>query len=137
MKRLGTLKDKIEYRIKRSKDNVFFISDFADLSDNDQILRALKKITDEKMLIRVGKGVYVKTRMSSISKNILPAIGLREIGEAVVLKNGAQVKLTPEQVAYNQKRTTQVPNNYIIGTNKRISRNIEFNGSKIKYELVN
>ena len=32
MSRLTTLKDKIQYRIKKSKETVFLVSDFMDLS---------------------------------------------------------------------------------------------------------
>jgi hypothetical protein len=35
------LEDKITYRIKRSSYSTFVLSDFFDLSDRDQILRAL------------------------------------------------------------------------------------------------
>ena len=37
MSRLTTLKDKIQYRIKKSKENVFLVSDFMDLSGRELV----------------------------------------------------------------------------------------------------
>lgn len=69
--RLKTLKDKIQYRICKSKNNTFMIGDFMDLSDADQILRALRELIKSNELIKVGKGVYTKTRLSFITKKYI------------------------------------------------------------------
>ncbi len=69
--RLKTLKDKIQYRIRKSKNNTFMIDDFMDLSDADQILRALRELIKSNELIKVGKGVYTKTRLSFITKEYI------------------------------------------------------------------
>jgi len=53
-----TLEKRIQYRIKRQKESVFLLSDFQDLSDKDQIMRALKKLIAKKLIIKVGQGVY-------------------------------------------------------------------------------
>ena len=38
------LEKRIQYRIKKSKDFVFMLPDFLDLSDRDQVMRALRKL---------------------------------------------------------------------------------------------
>lgn len=136
MNRLGTLKDKIQYRIRKSKGNTFLVGDFIDLSGMDQVLRALRALIKENELIRVGKGVYTKARKSVISNEFVPVDNLRDIAMDVLNKQGVKVVQTPEEIAYNTKQTEQVPNSFIIGINKRVSRNISFKNARIKYERV-
>lgn len=136
MNRLGTLKDKIQYRIRKSKENTFLIGDFIDLSGMDQVLRALRTLIKENELIRVGKGVYTKARKSVVSNEFIPVDNLRDIAMDVLNKQGVKVLQTPEEIAYNTKQAEQVPNSFIIGVNKRVSRNISFKNARIKYETV-
>lgn len=56
----NTLEKRIQYRIKRNKASVFLLSDFADLSDKDQIMRALKKLINKKLVVKVGQGLYTR-----------------------------------------------------------------------------
>lgn len=137
MSRLTTLKDRIQYRIKKSKESVFLVNDFADLSGRDQILRALRSLMTDNLLLRVGKGVYTKARKSSVSGKYVPQDNLRNIAITAVNKLGGKVLPTNAETAYNNRLTTQVPNGFIIGVNKRISRNISFEKASIRYETVN
>ena len=137
MTRLKTLKDKIQYRIKKSQDNIFLVKDFIDLSGQDQVLRALRKLTAEKLILRLGKGIYSKAKTSSISGKTIPIENLRNLAISAMKKLGVVVMPTYAEQAYNNKLTTQVPNGFIIGVNKRVSLNISFEGTTIKYEKVN
>ena len=137
MARLETLKDKIKYRIKKSKEVVFLVRDFSDLSGRDQILRSLRSLIDEKLIIKLGKGIYSKTKISTISQKTIPADNLRSIAVAAMKKLGIKVLPTKAEQAYNNKQTTQVPNGFIVGVNKRVSRNISFERTSIRYEIVN
>ncbi|MCL2504692.1 MAG: DUF6088 family protein [Alphaproteobacteria bacterium] len=138
MSRLSTLKDRVQYRIKKSKESVFLVKDFADLSDRDQILRALRELMQDNVLLRVGKGVYTKTRPSVLFEgSYVPQDNLRAIAIKTMKKLGIKVIQTPAERAYNSRLTTQVPNTNIIGVNKRVSRNISFERASIRYETVN
>ena len=136
MARLTTLKDKIQYRIKKSKETVFLVSDFMDLSGRDQILRALRALIKENLIIKVGKGIYSKVIKSFISGKFIPADNLRNIAISALKKMGVEVVPTKAELDYNNKLTTQVPNGFIIGVNKRVSRNISFGKAVIRFELV-
>jgi len=137
MSRLKTLKDKIQYRIKKSKDTVFLVSDFMDLAGRDQSLRALKSLIRENLIIKVGKGIYSKAIKSVISGKFIPADNLRNIAISALKKMGVEILPTKAEQDYNNKLTTQVPNGFIIGVNKRVSRNISFGKAVIRYETVN
>lgn len=130
------LEKRIQYRIKKSKDAVFMLSDFLDLSDRDQIMRALRKLIQKSLIIKVGQGVYVKAEKSIINGDLIPVINLTEIGKIVAKK--LKIKTIPNkyELWYNEGKTTQVPTGYVISVLGRINRKIGFNGVFIKYETV-
>lgn len=130
------LEKRIQYRIKKSKDAVFMLSDFLDLSDRDQIMRALRKLIQKSLIIKVGQGVYVKAEKSIINGDLIPVINLTEIGKIVAKK--LKIKTIPNKYEfwYNEGKTTQVPTGYVISVLGRINRKIGFNGVYIKYETV-
>jgi hypothetical protein len=136
MVKLLTLKDKIKYRIRKSKENTFLVRDFMDLSDRDQVLRALRALMKENEIIRVGKGVYTKARKSFITGDYIPKDNLRTIAITALKKLGVKVMQTDDEKNYNARLTEQVPNEFIIGVNKRVSRNISFKQARIEYENI-
>jgi predicted transcriptional regulator of viral defense system len=134
---MNNLRDRIKRKVKRSEGSVFMIDDFIRLSkDKNQIQRALRELVSDGVLVRVGKGVYVRAILSFIDGLPAPETTLRDIATAVIEKKGGIIKFTPEQLAYNEKRSTQVPNMNFIGTNRRISRKIKFRQSEINYVMV-
>ena len=136
MVKLITLKDKIKYRIRKSKENTFLVRDFMDLSDRDQVLRALRALMKENEVIRVGKGVYTKAKKSFITGDYIPKDNLRAIAVTALKKLGVKVMPTDDEKNYNARLTEQVPNEFIIGVNKRVSRNISFKQARIEYETL-
>ncbi len=136
MVKLITLKDKIKYRIRKSKENTFLVRDFMDLSDRDQVLRALRALMKENEIIRVGKGVYTKAKKSFITGDYIPKDNLRAIAVTALKKLGVKVMPTDDEKNYNARLTEQVPNEFIIGVNKRVSRNISFKQARIEYETL-
>ncbi len=130
------LEKKIQYRIKKSKDFVFMLPDFLDLSDRDQVMRALRKLIAKKLILKVGQGVYVKAKESKLSGRIIPQINLNEIGKAVATKLNIKVLPSKYELWYNEGKTTQVPSGKVIAINGTILRKIGFNGMYITYETV-
>lgn len=137
MPKIETAKQKIQYRIKRSKDTVFIPKDFKDIASYSQVFRGLQELIKENLLVKVGQGLYAKARPSFIDGEIVPDDDLRPIAQTALRKLGVKVCLTPEEKAYNEYRSTQVPNGYIIGVKKKnITRKIGFDGLNIRYEYV-
>ena len=130
------LEKRVQYRIKKSKDAVFMLSDFLDLSDRDQIMRALRKLIQKSLIIKVGQGVYVKAEKSIINGDLIPIINLTEIGITVAKKLKIKTILNKYELWYNEGKTPQVPTGYVIPVLGRINRKIGFNGVYIKYETV-
>lgn len=132
-----TLKSKIQYRIKRSKEFVFLPKDFADLAGYNQILRGLRELVADGLLVKVGKGLYVKARPSVIDGSIGPDKSMRLVAQQALKKLGVETCLTPYEKAYNEYRSTQVLNGFIIGVKKKnITRKIGFGKIEIRYQFV-
>ncbi len=131
-----TLRNQIKSRISKSQDFVFMPADFFDLSDRDQVGRALRQLTKEQFLVKIGYGVYVKTRVSQYTGKILPFSDLRTIAEVVLTKLGVEVLPTKYEIEYNSRQSTQVPNGFVIGVDKRINRKLSYGDSSIRYAKV-
>jgi hypothetical protein len=130
------LEKRIQYRIKKSADYVFMLSDFLDLSDRDQVMRALRKLISKGLILKLGQGIYVKAIKSLIDDSLIPALSLQEIGKIVANKLKINVIPNKYEVWYNEGKSTQVPTGLVISVLGRINRKIGFNGIYIKYETV-
>lgn len=133
---LKTLKSKIGYRIKRSKDSVFVIADFLDLSDRDQITRALRKFIQEGKMIKLGYGLYAKAKQSSLTQKTIPEKPLPELAKQSLKKIGKKPAPSTLEKQYNNSKTTQVPTGRTIGVRGRVSRKIGYDGKYITLEQV-
>ena len=131
-----SLRSEIKEIISNSSEFVFMPRDFAYLSDSDQIGRALRQLTKEQFLVKIGYGVYVKTFVSSYTGKVLPVSNLREIAEVTLKKLGIDVLPTKYEIAYNTRQSTQVPNGFVVGVNKRIHRKLSYGDASIKYAKV-
>ncbi len=128
-----TLEKRIQYRIKRQKESAFLLSDFQDLSDKDQIMRALKKLIAKKLIIKVGQGVYARAKISNLTGEVIPEKTLREIGLETLKKLNVKIIENDYASEYNSQKTTQVPTGRLIKVLGRITRKIGFNGNYIVY----
>lgn len=128
---------KIYKKVQRSADTAFVLSDFYTYStDKDQILRALRKLVADKVLIRIGKGAYAKAKLSLLTNDYVPEGGIIKTGRQALQKLGIKIFPTQAEKDYNNSISTQVPTGRVIGVNKRVSRIISFNGIKLTYERI-
>lgn len=136
MVKLKTLKDKIRYRIKRSKSSVFLLKDFDDLSNKNQVGRVLRELIKQKLLIKIGYGLYSRAKKSNLTDRIIPEKGLIEAGKEALTKLGIKMYPTTYETLYNNFQSTQVPTGRVIGVKSRITRKISEGGYSLKYERL-
>ncbi|HEY5048318.1 MAG TPA: DUF6088 family protein [Rhizomicrobium sp.] len=134
MRHRRTLRWRIEERIARKKgDSVFLTREFTDLSDEDQVLRALRTLVREGRLVRLGYGVYGRAIISRLSGEPLlysPG-GLAGAAREAMNKLGVKWELTDSQRAYNEGRSTQVPANPVVRVKGRFSRRLRDGGREL------
>ena len=133
----NTLEGKITYRVKRSADSVFVREDFADLGSYHQVGRILRHLVQKELLIRIGYGLYARTRQSILSNDKVPEKSLQELAREALKKLGVKVIPTKFERLYNSGRSTQVPTGRVIGVQGRITRKIGYKMNYLSYEECN
>ena len=106
-----TLRQRIEARIaKRRDDDAFLTREFLDLGGERQVLRALRELTEDGKLIRLGYGVYGRAEISPLTKQpMLAGDGFGQVSRQVLDKLNVPWEPTPAERDYNEGRSTQVP----------------------------
>ena len=126
MRERKTLRERIQGRIARKRDDVFLPREFSDLGGERQVLRALRDLVDDGRLVRLGYGVYGRAVVSRLSGE--PLLYSRDgfIGAArqALTKLGVKWEPTEAEVAYNEGRSTQIPVNPVVRVKGRFSRRL-------------
>jgi hypothetical protein len=137
MPRGKTLRQKIEERMARKKgDAVFLPREFADLGGEDQVLRALRRLTEDGRLVRLGYGVYgraVKSRLSGQPMLYSPN-GFIGAARQALDKLGVEWEPTEAERAYNARRSTQVPVNPVVRVKGRFRRHLRYGKAELILE---
>jgi hypothetical protein len=136
MPRTRTLRDRVMLRITRSRSDVFLPREFADLSGEDQVLRALRELVRDGRLIRLGYGVYGKAEWSSLTAQPMLAARNGFVGASreALTKLGVAWAPGEWERAYNEGRSTQVPVNAVVRVNGRFSRRLSYRGKPLVLE---
>ncbi len=129
------LEDRMKRSIQQRNGNIVLRSDFAAMGSSTQISEALKSLQAKKVIVRIGTGVYAKTRVSSVTGAIIPVGSLETLAPEVFQKLGVAVTAGAAARAYNAGKTTQLPGVFVANTGKRrIKRAIAVGGRKVTYE---
>ena len=102
----------------------------------DQIGRVLRELAREGKLIKLGYGLYAKTKQSILTGEIILVKNLPELAREAVERLGLEVVPSYWEREYNAGRTTQVPTGRRIAVKGRISRKIGYNGVYVNYEAA-
>lgn len=87
------------------------------------------------IIVRIGLGIYAKTRKSSATGANVPAGSLETLATEALGKMGVLFSAGRAAAAYNSGATTQLPGSFVVHTrNRRISRKIEVGGRRLVYE---
>jgi hypothetical protein len=106
----GTLREKVEARIAERRDDAFLTREFTDLAGERQVLRALRELTDEGKLIRLGYGVYGRAEISSLTQEpMLAGDGFSAVSRQVLDKLNVAWEPSTAERDYNAGHSTQVP----------------------------
>ena len=91
-----TLKQRIEARIAKRRDDAFLTREFRDLGGERQVLRALRELTEDGKLIRLGYGAYARAEISPLTRQpMLAGNGFGPVSRQVLDK--LKVRWEPRQ----------------------------------------
>lgn len=133
MGRQLTLRQKIEERIKNHVDDVFLPREFSDLSDEDQVLRALRNLVREGSLVKLGYGVYGRAVQSQLTGQAIlySQNGFAGAVRQALTKLGVKWEPTAAELDYNAGKSTQVPVNPVLRVKGRFSRQLSDGKSEL------
>ena len=136
MRRVGTLREKMEARIAERRDDAFLPREFRDLGGEDQVLRALRGLVRDGRLLRLGYGIYGRAELSRLSGKPMLAARGGFIGAArqALDKLGVAWEPTEYQRAYNEGRSTQVPVNPAVRIKGRFARRLRYQDTDLRIE---
>lgn len=129
------LQERMLRAIKQRAGSVILRRELAGLGSASQVTEALKALQARGVIVRIGTGLYAKTRRSSVTGKIIPAGNLENLGLEALRKLGVSVAPGKAAAAYNAGTTTQIPGAFVVNTGcRRISRKISVGGRALKYE---
>ena len=136
MRRETTLRERVETRIAKRRDDAFLTREFLDLGGERQVLRALRELTEEGKLIRLGYGVYGRAEISPLTKQpMLAGDGFGTVSRQVLDKLKVPWEPTQAERAYNEGRSTQVPMTPRVRLRgSRFSRKLRYKTMELAFE---
>ncbi len=136
MRKRRTLREKIETRVARKRDDVFLTREFTDLGGEDQVLRALRGMVRDRRLVRLGYGVYGRAVPSRLSGEAMlyARNGFAGAAREALTKLGVPWEPTEAERAYNEGRSTQVPVNPVVRVKGRFSRQLRYGKTELVLE---
>jgi len=131
------LADRVQHFIKRLPGNVIIRSEITMLGSATQLTDALNTLIKKGIIVRIGLGIYAKTRKSSVTGAQVPAGSLETLATEALGKMGILFSVGRAAAAYNSGATTQLPGSFAVHTgNRKISRKIEVGGRRLVYETM-
>jgi hypothetical protein len=129
------LENRMLLSIRQRAGNVVLRSELVGMGSSSQVTLALRALQLKGVLLRIGTGVYAKTRKSSVTGAIIPAGSLETLAIETLEKFGVKVEVSSAAAAYNRNDTTQLPGQFVANTGqRRISRKIAVGGRSVAYE---
>lgn len=129
-------KTRIARSLGRSqKKTVFLRSDFEAFGSSTRVTRALQELIAEGRVVRVGRGIYVKARRSSVTGSVVPVEPLETVAYKALAALGIDARMGSAARAYVGGATQDVPMRISIDVgSSRVSRRIGFGGREVKLE---
>lgn len=130
-----SIEDKIIAKSKKcGRGSVFFVSDFVSYGNRNAVNKALERLTEKGLMIRVARGIYCYPKIEKVyGLGVVPP-SLEDIAKAMAKRDGAKIVPTGLFAQYQLGLTQQVPMNVVYLTDGA-SRTIDLGeGKNIKFK---
>ena len=127
-----SISSQIENKIKRSRPGQIILpSDFKDLGTSTAIRKTLSRLVDQKVLVRMGQGVYVIPIHDKLFGEVLPS--MEEIAASLAEKEHVKIMHTGQYALNKIGLSNQVPMKMVFLTNGT-KKNITIGKSSILFQ---
>lgn len=111
-----SINSQIEAKVKRAKPGAIFLpSDFKDLGTSTAIRKALSRLVEQKVLVRMGQGIYATPVHDKVFGEVLPS--MEEIAATLAKKDHVKIMPTGQYALNKIGLSTQVPMKMVYLTN--------------------
>lgn len=128
------LRDRVMRSMRQRPGAVILRSELSHLGHPSQLSRVLSTLVKAGALVRVGSGVYAKTRLNKFSGQLAPAAPFEVIAAEAVRKLGIKVSLGTLAAEYTYGLSTQLPMLPMATGRRLISRKIQGGSKTSMYE---
>lgn len=129
---MQSVENKIEKSIKRKpKGSLILPDDFMTYGSSEAIRKALDRLEDKEVILRVAHGIYVRPKMSELIGPILPTA--EEIAEAIAKRDKTRTVPTGSYALNALGLSTQIPMNIVLLTDGS-PREIKIGKRTIKFK---
>lgn len=129
------MKERMIRSITMRRGEIIMRSDFTRMGSQSQISRLLADFVSEGRLVRLGYGIFAKSRISSISGKAVPREPLEVLAQEAFRRLMIEAKPGKAQREYASGQSTQVPIQAVFDTGqRRISRKLTVGNRKVRYE---
>lgn len=112
---------------------MFFVGDFVSYGNRNAVNKALERLTEKGLMIRVARGIYCYPKIEKIYRLGVVPPSLEDIAKAVAKRDGARIVPTGLFAQYQLGLTQQIPMNIAYLTDG-VSRTINLGeGKNIKF----
>ena len=128
----------LEYMQVRPEETVFLRTDFQHLDTYQKVGRAISELCAQERAIRIGHGLYCRTRVTRFSDKPIPDIkDFTQMANRALTRLGYQVTHTTAAIDNFERRSTQVPNGRQVGLRgKQTKRKIGYFGTYVNYQIT-
>lgn len=129
------LEQRILMSVSKRPGKVVLRQDVARLGSPSGVSLAIKSLVARGKLVRLGAGVYAKTRISSISGRPVADGRLEDLSAEALQRLGVEFDVSSALKEYNAGLTTQIPAQITFNTGRRrISRKMSLGVKSVQYE---
>jgi hypothetical protein len=116
-----TILNWIQMRINRAKGYVFSRTDFTDIGGYSQVGKALKTLVEQGLLLRIGYGLYTKSRINRFTGELMPSSpgGLDGVFMEVFEKLGVPYEMDTLSQMYLDGKSPHIPASIQFTTDKK------------------
>ena len=116
---------------KRKRGKIFFAINFINFGTSTAVRKALDRLENKSVLIRLSHGIYLYPKKHKVLGNLLPSI--EEIATAISKRDKTRIIPTGVQAMNKLGLSTQVPMNLVYLTDGS-PRTIHINNQSIKFK---
>lgn len=130
--RMSSTLERIRRSIARQSSDVVLRRDLMHLGSSARVDAALGALVADKRLIRLGMGVYAKTRRLTSGVRVLPS-DFSLLAEEALQKLGVEFDLHPVISDYRSGLSDQIPVRLVIAPKSRVTRKLSVGQLSVKY----